>query len=833
MKKIELLAPVGSFDSLKAAVQNGANAVYLGGKDFSARASANNFDRNELIDAVKYSHIRGVQVFVTVNTLIKQYEIEDFVEYVKFLYDINIDALIVQDIGMARLIKKLLPDFELHASTQMVAHSLEDVKYLQSVGFDRVVLARELNVDEIKWICENTTVDIEVFVHGALCVCYSGQCLMSSMIGNRSGNRGRCAQPCRQKYELIDINTGEVVKSDGDYLLSPRDLSTIEDLDKIIEAGVLSLKIEGRMKKPEYVATVVSGYREAINEFVDKNKISISEEIINNLYTIFNRKFTRGYILGEVGKDIMNSNRPNNQGLYVGKVLDYNRKSKRLRVMLENTLKKGDGINLGGGTIGRIIKDGEITTIAHKGDLIELDFVGEAKRNQLIFKTSDSELMDRVQATFQQDKELIKTNIKAKVSIKLGKKPVLSMSDFCGNKSVVEGEKVVEKAIKVALSKEKIETQIQKLGNTPYTLKGIEIDLDEGVSMPISMLNQMRRDCIELLDKERIKIKDRKFKNNRLKYQPNRVNKQKKLNTVPKIRVKVKNLEQLEAVLKYNIDLIYYEDINTLSKALEIVSSVSKESMSPNISNINTLDEKSFNAENSESRLIYSVPRIIRNKEYKQFELLDNIKGVNKIQIGNWGSMEYFKGKDMNIDCYLNAFNSESINHFKDEGASTVCLSQELNLNEIKQTLKYTDVEIEAVIYGYTPMMITEYCPMGVVVRDCKKDKRVAKCKESSYALRDFTDASYRITQDIFCRSTIYNSKVTCMLDNLYELDEIGIDVFRIDFTVENGEMVKKIIDAHIEVLSNDYKLGEKATDLYKQLDKVGTVAGHYYKGVE
>ncbi|MCC0662971.1 U32 family peptidase [Clostridioides sp. ZZV15-6597] len=813
MKKIELLAPVGSFDSLKAAVQNGANAVYLGGKDFSARASANNFDRNELIEAVKYCHIRGVQVFVTVNTLIKQYEIDDFVEYVKFLYDIDIDALIVQDIGMARLIKKLLPDFELHASTQMVAHSLEDVKYLQSVGFDRVVLARELNVDEIKWICENTTVDIEVFVHGALCVCYSGQCLMSSMIGNRSGNRGRCAQPCRQKYELIDINTGEVVNSNGEYLLSPRDLSTIEDLDKIIEAGVLSLKIEGRMKKPEYVATVVSGYREAINEFISKNKINVSEEIINNLYTIFNRKFTKGYILGEVGKDIMNSDRPNNQGLYVGKVLDHNRKTKRLRVILENTLKKGDGINLGGGTIGRVIKDGEITTIAHKGDLIELDFIGEAKRNQLIFKTSDSELMDKVQSTFQQDKELIKTNISAKVSIKLGEKPVLSISDFCGNKAVVEGEKVAEKAIKVALSEEKIETQIQKLGNTPYKLKDIEIDLDEGVSMPISILNQMRRDCIELLDEERIKIKDRKFKESKLKYRLIKINRHKEFNTTPKLRVKVKNLEQLEAVLKYNVDLIYYEDINTLSEALEMASSEEIPSL--------------------EDRLIYSAPRIIRNREYKQFEVLDNIKGFNKIQVGNWGSMDYFKDKNLNIDCYLNSFNSESINHFRDVGASTVCLSQELNLSEIEQTLKYTDAEIEAVIYGYTPMMVTEYCPMGVVVRDCKKDKRVAKCKESSYALRDFTDASYRITQDIFCRSTIYNSKVTCMLDNLYELDEIGVDVFRIDFTVENSEMVKKVIEAHIEVLNNNYKLGEKATNLYKQLDEIGTVAGHYYKGVE
>lgn len=845
MKKIELLAPVGSFDSLKAAVQNGANAVYLGGKDFSARASANNFDRNDLIEAVKYSHIRGVQVFVTVNTLIKQYEIDDFIEYVKFLYDIDIDALIVQDIGMARLIKELLPDFELHASTQMVSHSLEDVKYLQSVGFDRVVLARELNVDEIKWICENTTLDIEVFVHGALCVCYSGQCLMSSMIGNRSGNRGRCAQPCRQKYELIDINTGEVVNSNGDYLLSPRDLSTIEDLDKIIEAGVLSLKIEGRMKKPEYVATVVSGYREAINELISKNKINISEEIINNLYTIFNRKFTKGYILGEVGKDIMNSDRPNNQGLYVGKVLDHNRKTKRLRVILENTLKKGDGINLGGGTIGRIIKDGEITTIGHKGDLIELDFVGEAKRNQLIFKTSDSELMDKVQSTFQQDKELIKTNIRAKVSIKLGKKPVLSISDFCGNKAVVEGEKVAEKAIKVALSEEKIETQIQKLGNTPYKLKDIEIDLDEGVSMPISILNQMRRDCIELLDEERIKIKDRKFKESKLKYRPIKINRHKEFDAAPKLRIKVKNLEQLEAVLKYNVDLIYYEDINTLSQALEMVSSISKESvnlstnLSSNIDNVNSslnIDDINGSGEETpslEDRLIYSAPRIIRNREYKQFEILDNIKGINKIQVGNWGSMNYFKDKNLNIDCYLNTFNSESINHFKDAGASTVCLSQELNLSEIEQTLKYTDAEIEAVIYGYTPMMVTEYCPMGVVVRDCKKDKRVAKCKESSYALRDFTDASYRITQDIFCRSTIYNSRVTCMLDNLYELDEIGVDVFRIDFTVENSEMVEKVIEAHIEVLSNNYKLGKKATNLYKQLDEIGTVAGHYYKGVE
>ena len=356
MKDVELLAPVGSFESLKAAVQNGADAVYLGGKDFSARASANNFDREELKEAVKYAHVRGVRVFVTTNTLIKQNELEDFIDYVKFLYDINIDALILQDIGAAMTIKKLLPDFELHASTQMVAHSLEDVKYLESVGFDRVVLARELNVDEIKNICDNTNVDIEVFVHGALCVCYSGQCLMSSMIGNRSGNRGRCAQPCRQRYTMIDIYTGEEIDSNGDYLLSTRDLNAIEEINQVIDAGVYSLKIEGRMKKPEYVATVVGNYRQAMDEYLRTKKVNVSHDIMADLYTIFNRKFTKGLLLGEVGKDVMNSQVPNNQGLYIGRVVDYNKKAKRLKIALEENLKKGDGINLGGGVIGRIIK---------------------------------------------------------------------------------------------------------------------------------------------------------------------------------------------------------------------------------------------------------------------------------------------------------------------------------------------------------------------------------------------------------------------------------------------------------------------------------------------
>lgn len=806
MNEIELLAPVGSFDALKASVQNGANAVYLGGKDFSARASANNFDREELIEAVKYAHIRDVRVFVTTNTLIKQDEIEDFVEYAKFLYDIDVDALIMQDIGVAMLIHELLPDFELHASTQMVAHSLEDVQYLESIGFKRVVLARELTVDEIKYICDNTNVDIEIFVHGALCVCYSGGCLMSSMIGNRSGNRGRCAQPCRQKYTMIDISTGEEIHSNGDYLLSTRDLNTIEDVDKIIETGVLSLKIEGRMKKPEYVATVINSYRNAIDEYQATKKVNISTETMEDLYTIFNRKFTKGLILGEVGEDVMNSNVPNNQGLYVGKVVDYNKKAKRLKIKLEGTLKKGDGINLGGGTIGRIIKGKEISQIGYKGETIELDFIGEARKNQPVFKTSDTNLIDRAQKTYTQDKEFAKSLIDAEITIKLGEYPELKLIDKNNNSVSVKGDKLVEKALKVALGEEKIETQIKKLGNTPYELDNLKINLDQGVSMPISLINQMRREAIELLDEARIPVKGRAYKDSKIKYSPKKYTKN--TNDNSKIRVKINNIEALKSIINLDVDMIYYEDVNTLEQAMAIATANNK-------------------------KLMYSAPRIVRNKEYKRLEKTDEYCKEN-VQISALGQVKYYKENSENVsfdvDYYLNPFNSETINHYKKEGATTVCISQELNIHEIKETTKYTDMEIETVAYGYIPMMLSEYCPMGVVARSCKKDKRCATCKESKYVLRDFKGEEYRISQDLFCRSTIYNSSANCLINNLDELSDAGVNVFRLDFTHESPDLISKITKAFINTVNNNFDVDIDDQEIF---DNMETTLGHLYKGVE
>lgn len=806
---LEILAPVGSFESLRAAVQNGANAVYLGGKDFSARASAANFGRDELEEAVKYCHIRGVRLFVTANTIIKQNEVEDFIEYMRFLYNIDVDAVIVQDIGMAMLIKKLMPDFELHASTQMAAHSIEDVKYLKSIGFKRVVLARELTIEEIEYICKNVDVDIEVFVHGALCVCYSGECLMSSMIGNRSGNRGRCAQPCRQKYSLEDEETGKIMETEGEYLLSPRDLNTVEEIGRIVDAGVLSLKIEGRMKRPEYVATVVSVYRDAVERYVNGEKSIVTPEEINELYTIFNRKFTRGYILDEVGLEIMNSEKPNNRGLYIGTVESYNRKSKRLKIKLENNLKKGDGINLGGGTIGRILKGNNICEEGYKGETIEIDFIGDAYIGQKVFKTSDNNLIEKARKTFDENSENVKIPLFMNFEVKIGKPPVLKVYDEDGSSVHVYGDKEAEKAIKVALSSEKAETQLKKLGNTPYKAEYIECSIDDDATIPVSMINSMRREAVERISAERVKINDRKYKFTDISYksEPRSEEYNSYSTDEKKIRVKLKNLEQLKAVVDFDIDKIYYEDIYTFEAAKDICESNNK-------------------------KIIYSAPRIMRNDDYRVFEKLEGIiTEQDDVLVSSWGEIKYFTEKfgcGIRADWSLNTFNGESAEFMRKSGIKSVCLSQELNIGEIDELEEFTDIETEVCIYGYTPLMISEYCPMGVLVRDCHKEKRCSDCRKIKYSLVDSSGNRYRLSQNEFCRTTIYNSEPTMILNNIEDIENTDTDVFRLDFTIESGELTREVVKAHIEAIEENMYSADK---IYERFDNITT--GHFYRGVE
>ena len=372
--KVELLAPAGDQESLIAAIQNGADAIYLGGTLFNARAFAKNFDKEQLKWAVEYAHLREVRLFVTLNTLYKDEEMNDLFDYVQFLYDIQIDALIIQDIGLFDYVRHHFPDFEVHLSTQASIMNTKGAQYFEQLGAKRIVLARENTLEEIREICKNTVLDVEVFVHGALCVCYSGQCLMSSMIGKRSGNRGACAQPCRLNYRLKEDN--RLLPDTVPYLLSPKDLMTIEHIGDLIDAGVYSFKIEGRMKRPEYVASVVKAYRHAIDSHLQKKTITFEDEI-HNMKQMFNRDYTNGYIFES--KHLLDGDYSGNKGIIIGKVLQYDKKKKRVLCLLNEDLHQEDSVIFEsidkGRPINKMYVKGKLVSTAYRNEKVEIELI--------------------------------------------------------------------------------------------------------------------------------------------------------------------------------------------------------------------------------------------------------------------------------------------------------------------------------------------------------------------------------------------------------------------------------------------------------------------------
>jgi len=445
-KKIELLAPAGNLESLKAAIENGADAVYLGGKLFNAREYADNFDNEQLKEAVYYAHVRGASVYFTMNILISDDEMKQAVESAENAWLAGIDGIIVQDIGFASVLRNHLQDLSLHASTQMTIYNLQGVEELEKLGFKRVVLARELPYEEIKYIAENTRIELEVFAHGALCICYSGQCLMSSMIGRRSGNRGKCAQPCRLPYELLESdktdNGEKIIKSCGRYILSPKDLCLVSELDRLVHSGVSSIKIEGRMKNPEYVATVVRIYRKYLDKalldsdgtreedlaeekegalkkvgtlkrdaVLEKDELfSVDSKDMKELTQIFNRGgFTSGYFRGKQGRDMMSYEKPKNWGLYLGTVQNYNPKRNAITLKTGEDIGIGDGIEVWNGenespstVVSEIIVNGSRVQRAPKGNTVTISSIkGRINKGDRVYKTSDSELGKTARKSFE------------------------------------------------------------------------------------------------------------------------------------------------------------------------------------------------------------------------------------------------------------------------------------------------------------------------------------------------------------------------------------------------------------------------------------------------
>lgn len=496
MANVELLAPAGSLDILKAAILCGADAVYIGGKNFGARAYAQNFNHDEIIEGVNFAHHYGARVYVTMNTLLNEYELEAALKEVDFLYHAKVDALLIQDYGLYYEVSKAYPDFELHASTQMHIHNLKGVKSLQKLGFKRVVLARETSLELISEACKQD-IDIEVFVHGAICVSYSGQCLMSSAMFKRSGNKGMCAQCCRLPYKLYDEDRKSFLDSDQPYFLSPRDMNLLHHIPELINAGVRSLKIEGRMKKKAYVCYVTSLYRAAIDAYYEGKAFQYTEAMDHQLHSLFQRNFTDAYLTNNPDTPFFASKHPNHQGTKLGEVVAF--KGHSAYIKLADSLAQFDGIRfLNGHDDGLMINylylDDKLINQAKAGDIVRVDIPFKVKVHDSVIKTSDYHF----EASFDHLDNRHTLGLKLEVIAKIGDH--LKIKGHYKDLNIqVESLEILEKATKLKAQKEDIYRQLNKLNDTPYYIEDITYNLDD-VFIPNKILNNLRRELIAKMD---------------------------------------------------------------------------------------------------------------------------------------------------------------------------------------------------------------------------------------------------------------------------------------------------------------------------------------------
>ena len=779
MRKVELLAPAGSIESLYAAINNGADAVYLGGSKFSARAYASNFDNETMKKAVDYCHSYGVKIYVTMNTLLKEKELNEAIKYVGYLYEIGVDALIVQDLGLVSLIQEKYNDFEIHASTQVTIHNGEGAIYFKEKGFTRIVLSRELSLEEIKHISKDLNIETEMFIHGALCVCYSGQCLMSSMIGGRSGNRGRCAQPCRMEYTLKSNNMGEKKA----YLLSPKDMCTIENVKDIIDSGAYSLKVEGRMKRPEYVAGVVENYRKAIDKEYYNKKFNVQEGK-KVLLQLFNREgFSTAYLRKNIGKDMMSYKFPKNTGVEIGKVLDNG------EVILKESLSLGDGIRFKdkGFTLSKILKNKQEVKKAEIGDRVTL-FPKEYKKGEILYRTSSKELFLSLEESIKP--YMKKISLRGEVDFKVNFKIKLKTS-FMGKIYEVEGD-IVEKASNKPLDKERIINALKKSGEYPYKLENIEFSAFEEGFIKIASLNNLRR---ELFDKI---LKD--------------------------VTSKYRRKRDIKETLKKDINLKENKELSILytcctKEQLKALGELKVRNIGVDLS-LKSKDRISLKdlEEFKDLNLYILTPEIIKEEFDLVVEEIEKAsKYIKGVITSNAGIINKFKDKLYLIGDYkLNIFNSKALEFYR-EDLNNVSLSLELNRKEIKEIGDKGAVLCG--IYGKTELMVSEYCPIGSSFGGKCKDKDCnGACMKDSFTLIDRMNEGFKVMTDKYCRSHILNSLPLNLIDEIKDLKAIGINEFRVDFKDESENDVIEIVN---EIKGVKKVEGKKFTK------------GHYKRGVE
>lgn len=724
----ELLVPVGNMDSLKAAVMNGADAIYLGGKRFGARAFAGNFNDEEMISAIHFAHLYGVKIYVTVNTVVFESELEDVYNYCLFLHKTGVDALIVQDLGLMSLLKRRLPNLEIHASTQVHNVSESGLRILEDLNVKRVVFARELSLATID--SYKTSMEKEIFIHGALCVSYSGECLFSSVLLGRSGNRGECAQVCRLPYKLLEND--EVVKTDSKYLLSTKDLKTVSKFKEIMDSSVKSLKIEGRMKSPEYVACVTRLYRNLIDYYYGKDDLRISE-YEEDLKVIFNRQYTYGYLFNATNDEIINIHTSNHVGVHLGKVFKVT--NKYIYIKLDYQLNQGDGIRINETNDGMIVNflyDESLKLTSVCKNIAVIDNKIKASVGDSVNKTSDITVINKY-------RELPVRKVDIDVTFThSGNHATLEITD--GINVVKKEADIVFPSKNISIKKEDIIKQLSKLGNTPFKIANISIGEFESKFINIKDLNAIRRNAIE----ELIFIRE----NSKKEVIQRKYNEEMHKNSLKgklTLSVLVRDEEQLLKCLTY-FDRIY------------------------------VIDRNLYNLYKDNPKIYYRGSRIYEKT---------NIKNTLATELG-----EIYDGAKIS-DYFLNITNHETLDYLS-KYVDINTLSIELEDDNIERIMKHNNYNVEMLLYSTLELMITKYCPVNKVAN---KDTVCTKCMKNEYKLVDRNGSKYPIKTDVKNHLThILDSKVTNNLEKLKYYYNLGIRNFRIELNSEDSKEIDDII---------------------------------------
>ena len=714
----ELLAPAGNMEALRAAVSNGCDAVYLGLEKFGARAYSDNFTIESLAEAIDYAHLRDVKIYVTMNTIVFEDEIADMEEQLEQLNAIGVDGIIVQDLAVFDYVAGNFVDMEVHCSTQMGIDDLEGTLLFKEMGADRVVMAREVDIADVKQIRKAAKIPIEVFVHGALCVSYSGNCLMSGLIGYRSGNRGRCVGSCRKPYELLDRETG--LSFGTSYLLSMKDLNTIDHIEEL--KSIDSLKIEGRMKEPAYVANVVKRYREALDG-------DIRQTDKDALQKTFNRTYTEGYMFGEEPGNITNIQRPNNFGYEIGKVRGSYKGM--YEIALTKTLHQNDiiridheneDVNL---SVARLYdKDGMLINQADKTCYIKIK--EKLSPGDVVYKTKDYLFYKELEADL--DKEFRRFPLDLKVYAYPGATLVIDAEGF-GLQHLYESEEILEEAVNNPTDREQAVKHLSRLGDTVFTLGDVEFE-SYNAFVPAKLLNSARRQIVQgLYDAKLAKWKKRTKED--LPRESIAFPLQK-----PYLTATVTTQEQYDACKACGIKDVYFDNI------------------------------------------------IRRNQnvyEDREGELL----------LGGYGGIYRYRDTNPFVTDYsLNVVNAASCYDLYRLGAKRVTLSYELNRRQIQELIaSYEEVNggnpaLEMIVYGRAPLLFTKYCPL-------KKMGQCGLCRKRSYELKD-EYGEFPVLNHEDCSTTILNGKVLNLLDEMPQID--GVEAFRLNFTIESGAEVKRVI---------------------------------------